>query len=142
MVRRARSISTIIGKLASGNGAQRFPAQLRAVDVEGIRPRGNPKMLNQFVKDVLPRIKYHNEGVAFNVSYAPRKGTEKQKGVRPPPSETDDAQSKQEVKQRLLLHFGKYSVSFRVQRLIMALQWIMHRRKWICEENLVCTRTQ
>lgn len=99
-------------------------------------------MLNQFVKDVLPRIKYHNEGVAFNVSYAPRKGTEKQKGVRPPPSETDDAQSKQEVKQRLLLHFGKYSVSFRVQRLIMALQWIMHRRKWICEENLVCTRTQ
>lgn len=74
---RAKSVEVVLSQLSSGYGAQRLPSALRAIEIQDVPSRGLWKGQRAFLKDILPKIKYHNTHLEITTEW--KRGPERKK---------------------------------------------------------------
>jgi hypothetical protein len=113
MKSKSKSVQTIISGLSSGYGAQRLPSALRAIEIHDVPSRGALQGQRAFLKDVLPKIKYHNDFLSIVTEMKKMPERKKRSGKEASTGETSSeaSSSTERAAPFIRLHFSRFFTS-------------------------------
>lgn len=112
MKSKSKSVQTLVSQLSKGYGAQRLPGALRAIEIQDVPSRGALKGQREFMKVVLPKIRYHNND-QLSITTEWRKMPERRSRTKKEASTSDVSSEAVSPAERanpvIRLHFSKYN---------------------------------
>lgn len=102
-----RSLPTTLSRLRVGQGAQKLPTPpLQVVEIRGVPVKNAAKAQRAFLKSILPRIKFWNDQVEFQMKLAAPIPSGILRGESTVQDEVTSTNTEGETP-RILLHFGE-----------------------------------